>query len=348
MRLRTNTLRLALIVYSLLCACSSSELIRNPRVTRWCDEHPCEWAAFGSVRRVGTWHPDDYAVSLESDDAKLTQVNGTVTQATSDCYAFSLISKISRGTEVYLELDFLSDGQVEISQRLPVSDWDRNTFKLTAPRWYRGVTFTLRKQGGGEAIIAQLSAQNAKGQCTAPPVELQNRPDGAPCEGNEQCANADCSNGACGGCAAGKECPSTQVCALTTLSGKAEHACLTRFAGRFGEPCDIGDQCESQICENHACSECTGDACEDGRSCGWAGDRSDLGVLWPKLCDPLGGMRKTGELCADDRDCASSVCEDLESRCPFECREFGSGDESALDDCLQWCRDGQIRGGYCQ
>jgi hypothetical protein len=335
-------------MYSLTCACSSGELIRNPRITRWCDEHPCEWTASGTVRRVGTWHPDDYAVALVSDDAKLTQTNGTVDQKVSDCFAFSLISKISRGTDVYLELDFLSDGQVEISQRLPASNWDQSTFKLTAPRWYRGVTFTLRKQGSGEAIIAQLSAENAKGACTAPPVELRNRPDGAPCEHDEQCANDSCSDHACGGCAAGEECAADQVCGLTTLSGKAEHVCLARFAGLFGEPCDTGDQCESQICENHACSECTGDKCEDGRACDWAAQRSDMGVIWPKLCGALDGSRKTGELCGDDRDCASATCEGLEESCPFDCGDFRMGDDSALDECLQWCRDGQIRGGRCR
>src|SRR4051794_14232590 len=130
MRLRTKALRLALCLYALTCACScaSRELIRDPRITRWCDSHPCEWTASGAVSRVGTWHPDDYAVSLDSDDAKLTQINGTVDQSMSDCFAFSLISKIPRGTEVYLELDFLSDGQVEISQRLPASNWEQSTF----------------------------------------------------------------------------------------------------------------------------------------------------------------------------------------------------------------------------
>jgi hypothetical protein len=73
-----------------------------------------------------------------------------------------------------------------------------------------------------------------------------------------------------------------------------------------------------------------------------------MGVMWPKLCDPQSGMRKQGELCADDTDCESAFCDGAESICAFECREFGAGDESALDGCIEWCRDGQIRGGQCR
>jgi len=169
------------IALSGLAACGSADLIRDPALERWCGSQPCEWQVEGSVQRVGTWHTDDYALQLLSDDARIWQDNGTATSESSRCFEFGMVAQIDRDTRVFLELDFLADGSVEFSQRLPPSRWERLTFRITAPTWYRGVRFSLRKDGPGRAILAELSALNAPGTCTAPPIELHDRPARATC-----------------------------------------------------------------------------------------------------------------------------------------------------------------------
>lgn len=171
--------------------CGGSDAIRDPELDRWCGDSPCDWMVQGDVERVGSWHTNDYALQLVGDDAQLSQVNGVLQEST-NCLDFSLVAKIDRGVRVFLELDFMNDGTVEFSQQLPVSDWDRLTFKVTPPTWYRGVTFSIRKDGPGRAIVAELAASRAWGACTAPPIELSDRPFGARCTSGDDCASGSC------------------------------------------------------------------------------------------------------------------------------------------------------------
>ena len=287
-----------------------AELIRDPTVDRWCGDKPCDWQTDGTVRRVGTWHESDYAIELVSDDARVWQQNGTVTNSDSRCFEFAMVAKVTGDTRVFLELDFLSDGSVELSQRLPVSDWERLTFLVTTPDWYRGVTFSLRKEGPGQAILAELSAHTANGKCTAPAVELLERPDGARCTKDAECAQGHCESSVCAGCGDDSDCENAgDVCGLLRVYNGAErHGCVPRGAASFGVVCDRAEQCQSGHCEERACSECSGSTCEDGRACNPA-RRTDTNTrYWPKLCGPGTRSRATGELCTSGMDCESGRC----------------------------------------
>lgn len=308
-------LRWASLLAALLCGCGE-DLIRNPEVNRWCGDTPCDWQVHGEIKRVGSWHKNDYAVALVSDDASLTQENATIDYTDSDCFSFAMVAKIDRGVPVYLELDFLADGSAEFSQRLPTSDWQRRTFKVTAPDWYRKVRFIIRKDGPGRAILAEISATNADGQCSAPAVELRDRPDGAGCSSDEDCASGGCSRGSCGGCADDEACAEGQVCGLVYVDNDEHHACVERASMTLAAACDRDAQCESGVCADGACSECATDAdCAADAGCRIAAARPVFSRFWPKLCGPGEMLRSDGASCTSDRDCESGSCEGFEVSC---------------------------------
>lgn len=301
----------------LLLSCGSGGLIRNPDVDRWCGDNPCDWQVEGEIKRVGTWHPNDYAVSLVSDDAALIQENATINNTASDCLSFTMIAKIAAGVKVFLELDFLADGSVEFSQRLPESDWERRTFKITAPDWYSKVRFIIRKEGPGRAILAELAAENANRTCTAPPVELLDRPEGAACSSDEQCAGGvACTTGRCNGCVDDSSCAQDELCAIKDVADQRYKACVGMATTPLGAACDYDAQCATGVCSDGACSECaTDEDCDFGRRCNVAQNRPPAARFWPRLCGAGEGKREKEESCTHNLDCQSYKCADFEASC---------------------------------
>ncbi|HET6335850.1 MAG TPA: hypothetical protein VFG30_21640 [Polyangiales bacterium] len=175
------------------CAPGSKSPINNPNLERWCDDHPCGWDVEGEAKRVGTWHPDDYAIELVGDDSAVSQVRPELNATLATCFAFSLMAHVAKDARALLELDFLDDGEVEFSERIPTSDWDVHTFEITTPTWYEGVRFRVRKDGPGEVIVAELNVHLAEMGCPATPLALNNRPAGAKCKSAEECASGSCS-----------------------------------------------------------------------------------------------------------------------------------------------------------
>jgi hypothetical protein len=317
-------------------------LIRNPNIERWCGDIPCDWQVEGEVKRVGTWHPNDYGVSLVSDDAMLVQENGTVDYRDTDCFNFAMVAKIDKGVKAFLELDFLADGSVEFSQRLPVSDWQRRTFRVTAPEWYSKVRFIIRKQGPGLAILAEISAQTAKGECSAPPVELLERPQGAVCSRDDQCAEERaCTSGRCGACDSDASCNDRQVCALQDVDNTRYKICVDRASAPLGAACDRDAQCDTGLCAEGACSQCATDSeCEEGELCSHAVGRPGNSRYWLKLCGAGQSTREAGDACTDNLDCESRDCEGYMARCDphFNCPDsdtpcFSCGPELQLGTC---------------
>ena len=318
-----------------LLSCGADDLIRNPDVERWCGDNPCDWHVEGEIKRVSTWHPNDYAVALVSDDAALIQENGTVDNTDSDCFSFTMVAKIAEGVKVFLELDFLADGSVEFSQRLPVSDWERRTFKVTAPDWYRKVRFIIRKEGPGRAILAEIAAENANRQCTAPPIELLERPEGAVCAKAEQCGEGmECSSGRCGGCATDEGCEDGQLCAIRDEGNQRFKTCVDVNSTPLGAACDRDPQCSSGICNEGACSECLMDTdCPSGQLCQLARDRPASSRFWPRLCGPGAGKRVTDEPCTNDSDCVSSECQGFQVSCRVQLECPNNGGACSIGGC---------------
>jgi hypothetical protein len=178
-----------------IAACGAEQApgpIENPMLQLWCDQHPCGWEVEGKAKRVGTWHPDDYALELVDDDAALSQVRPELDYTLAACFSFSLMAHVAKGARVFLELDFLDDGKVEFSAPIPKSDWEVRTFDISTPTWYEGVRFRVRKAGPGEVIVAELNVELAKLSCPRTPLPLSDRPAGALCENDEECASGGC------------------------------------------------------------------------------------------------------------------------------------------------------------
>jgi hypothetical protein len=194
MALRSH-LRL-LCIASLVGACGAAEepsSSPNPMLERWCDGHPCGWDVEGDAKRVGTWHPDDYAISLDSDDASLSQLRAELTGALAKCFEFSLMARIDAGAHASLELDFLDDGELEFSAPIPESHWEVRTFKITPPTWYEGVRFVVRRTGGkGDVIVAELNVDLGSRPCGGTPLSLLHRPTGATCANESECESGRC------------------------------------------------------------------------------------------------------------------------------------------------------------
>jgi hypothetical protein len=297
-------------------SCGAEE-IRNPQLDRWCGDKPCDWQVQGDVKRIGTWHPNDYAVELVSADAALIQENSKINSYVSNCLSFTMVAKVPEGVKAFLELDFLADGSVDFSQRLPVSDWERRTFKVTTPDWYNKMRFIIRKEGDGRAAFAEISAHNANQECTAPPVELLNRPLGAACSSDDQCADPGlCVAGHCGACASDASCEDNEVCALRATEGMSFKQCVGRAEVPLGAACDRNEQCQSAVCANGACSECEMAAdCDAGRACQSAVGRVANSSFWPNLCGPERYLRNAGEVCTSNQDCMSSMCQNFQVSC---------------------------------
>lgn len=351
---RITKLLVFFVWFGSLAACGSEDLTRNSMIDRWCGSTPCDWKVEGTVRRVGSWHPSDYAVELVSDDARLSQVNGTV-DSDSDCLWFTMIAKVTPGTRVFLELDFLSDGSVDFSQQLPVSDWDKLTFKITPPVSYRGLTFIVRKDGAGKAIVAELAASNGSSGywdgydyspasgCTAPPVQLSGLADGQVCSSDAQCAAGSCKHEHCGDCANDASCAESEVCALGFDGDVPRHLCTARASAPFAALCDRAEQCASGFCVGATCAECAGDSCPDGGRCGRDYFPESLTVVAPLQCDPGQHTRQLGEACLRDEDCGGGLsCLGVELTCAADSCDARS------PSCASECKDPRITGGECR
>lgn len=188
------------LVLTLLVACGNDAPMANApnfAFERWCDKHPCGWDVEGDFEQVGTWHPNDYAIELLGDDAVASQLRAELTSWKTTCLEFVLMAKISANAHAFLELDFLDDGMIEFSQRIPESDWEVRRFTIHTPDWYEGVRFSFRKQGEGEVVLAELNVELEQIGCAATPLELLGRPSSAPCRRDEECSSGRCDGTAC-------------------------------------------------------------------------------------------------------------------------------------------------------
>jgi hypothetical protein len=336
---------LGLSIFAVGCM-GPEELIENPDVDVWCGDKPCGWLVDGRIERVGTWHSHDYAVSFESDDARLHQANPDADDSI-DCFSFSMVAKVSPGTKAFVELDFLDDGKVDWSEQIPTADFEHFSFYVTPPTWFEGVRFIVRKEGPGEMVLAKLRALDDvtdRDKCTADAVVLEDLPQLAGCRADAECSSGTCIGGACAGCSSDGDCPSDQVCGYADFevgyqdfsSINVIPACIEQGVRRTGALC-LGDgECDSGICCDGVCSECCGEgSCDEDIACelSVASVDPDAYAL-PHQCAPGEGLGERGAFCTTDGDCASGSCSSLECSglCSLYSGLLGSHD-CAKSDC---------------
>lgn len=337
--------RRAILLFACLqmLGCSSADLIDNPRVDRWCGERPCAWDVEGDIERVGSWHENDYAVALLGERASLSQWNPDLDAVRSSCLGFSLIADVDARARVFVELDFLGDGSVEFSQRLPETHWKRRTFSIKTPSWYEGVRFSVRKESAGRAVLAELRAMPAT-DCTAERVSLLGRPGGAACEENSQCAGTICKHGSCSSCQSDADCEPSAICGLTYIQTRMVEQCVAPGATEFGGVCATSAECSQGSCCSGVCSACCpGELeCEDGALCEQVSSPG-LQLDAPFMCGRSAGLAASGALCVGDEDCASGRCQGEELGCVADLCEDAPPDES----CLWFCNKWRFHGGTC-
>jgi hypothetical protein len=316
-----------------LCGCEIPDPISNGDLDAWCGDMPCGWDVMGGeIKRVGTWHANDYAVSFEESGAKLSQLNSEL--SSHECLSFSMVARVERADTAWVELDFLDDGLIDWSKAIPPGDFRQLGFSVHAPRWYEGVRFIVRKEGDGDMVLADI--QGAVGiNCTGKQIELENLPGGAPCDVDESCATKTCIGGYCTGCASTDDCDVGEVCGYAPVGGSVgsfDYAvnvlpqCIGRATRPMGELCLSDGECESGACCEGACSECCGeDSCDFPRTCerGRGGDDEGEDVLEPFLCSPGSNRSVEGDPCTSDVECAGD-CVELE--CTGLCPPLSGGD----------------------
>jgi hypothetical protein len=365
-----STLVFAGAAASQLGSTDCGQALRDSGFDLWCGDQLCAWKVErGDVARVPTWNKGDPGVELVGDDVAIEQLS-PVTSLDGTCLEFDLIANVDEDSEVMLDLDVFGDGSVEHSERIPTSHWKELTYKLPIQGVYAGVRFELTKKGTGHAVLAQISAKTTN-DCTGFDAIVPGpAPNGAPCTDATGCTSGRCGGvplfvKQCVGCDGGSgECPGGDVCGIGDPTSPVRGLpleCELAASRQLGENCLFGDECASNRCTDGACSTCDTDntGCANGETCGpaWPVPTDFPGLSWhtPYLCAPGLHVRKAGEPCASDDDCASASCAgSVRKQCDdgrscataADCPFGGTDTETGLQNGP--CNTAGVQGGTCQ
>jgi hypothetical protein len=232
---RSRRLALGFAALGMFAACGDN-LIADPSFDLWCGAELCApWETTGHVTRIKTWHERDYGVSLD-DASSLSQVSS---KDPVRCIEFDVIADVSASAEVWLEMDFRDDGTVDYRQLIPESHWASLRYLVKGPTWYDQVRFSLKKEGHGRAVLAQIRATPGDDCGNSPALPLDDRPSGAACESDDQCTSGVCGmtsadfalfgfSHACGECSDALPCADGLVCgSMNTDKGTPYAACVS-------------------------------------------------------------------------------------------------------------------------
>jgi hypothetical protein len=313
MRVHLSTIVLALAAFSQLGSSDCGQVIRDPGFDLWCGDQMCAWKVErGTATKVPTWNKGDFGVLLDGDDVAIEQLS-PVDYHDGSCLEFDLVANVDDLAQVDLNIDVFGDGSVEHSERIPTSAWKPLSYVLPIDGIYKGVRFEIAKKGSGRAVLANIGAKIVDNCGGLDPIVPAPAPDGAPCGAASGCTSGRCGvglfAGVCEGCDGGAgECAAGTVCGLgepTSPVRDIPFECVPAGGHELGENCFFGQECASGICNMGACSTCdTSHPCSGGETCGadWYAGHT------PYVCSPGAGVRKAGEPCASDADCASGSC----------------------------------------
>ncbi len=314
MNKRLSTFVLAGAAFSQLGSTDCGQAVRDPGFDLWCGSDLCAWKVErGDVAKVATWNQGDPGVELVGDDVAIEQLS-PVTSSDGSCLEFDLIANVDELAQVDLNVDVFGDGSVEHTEHIPTSHWKPLSFLLPVQGVYGGIRFELAKKGSGSAVLANIGAKIVQNCGGLDPVVPAPAPNGAVCVEASGCRSGLCGGtplfqGVCVGCTgAPGQCAAGNVCGIgdpTSPVYDIPLECVPGGVRELGENCLFGDECASGICNMGACSTCDAShACANGETCGadWYASHT------PYVCSPNAGVRKAGEPCASDADCASGSC----------------------------------------
>jgi hypothetical protein len=302
-----------------------------------CNDALCGWEVEqGQAMRTGTWHPNDYGVSLSA----VPSVIGRDVPVTSNtgCLRVKYLSAVEPSAGATLRVDFNDDGSDDLSIPLPTSDWKPQSLTVNTPSDYRRLRMRIAKTGDGLTEIAQFVV-GPESSCGSPRPTLAN---GAECSLDATCSSQRCVSGRCGscgvgGCVEGEACRADSECLDGGCAGGVCRACAKQGSCGAGERCSSAAQCGARSCvagsqpnltshpDNDAtcgdcsadadcsggkcalgrCGECVSDAdCTGGRSCRYF----DLFDATVRGCVPkLASQLPRGALCESDTDCRDQL-----------------------------------------
>lgn len=165
----------------------------NPSLDQWCNGQPCGWSVeLGQVKRVSTWHNQDYAVEFEGPgDVQLSQVRPAIA---AQCLVFDVVTQMDEDARLTLRVDFNNDGRVDWFQSASELDWKSVPFSIPTPTFYDSVRFIVLKEGPGKAVVAQIVI-SGEDDCPSFPLLLDagsRCEDDSVCEDDLACVNATC------------------------------------------------------------------------------------------------------------------------------------------------------------
>jgi hypothetical protein len=347
---------------SQLGATDCGQITRDQGFDLWCGEVLCTWKLErGEIKKVGTWNEHDSGVEMIGDDVAFSQLT-PVTSGDTTCIRFELVANVDENAEVRLNVDVYGDGSVELSERLPTARWKPLSFKIPIRAPYQGVRFELTKRGSGKAVLAQLQAETATGECEGFTVISPGpAPAGGACNENGQCASGMCRMindpsawfgiaQVCVDCDPGlgaAACTSGDVCGFGAAHSRVLNVparCVPAASKDLGEQCRTGGECSTGVCNSFVCSTCDGTHPCSGETCGAAYEKG------PFVCNPNGHARASGEPCATDADCAGSRCSGPAHKQCADGRACSTPEQCPVDDGLApgECLEPGIEGGRCE
>jgi hypothetical protein len=245
---RMALLAASAIAFATLGADCDGDVVQDPTFRDWCGASLCAWTLdSGQIQRVPTWNEDDFGVSFVATGTEISQVTQE-NQAT--CLLFTTVADIDPSAQMSLLVDFNNDGTIDFQAPLGATQWHQVQTEITAPASYSGITFHLRKEGTGAAVLAELRVLSTTG-CSAPASV-------APLRLGESCTSSpDCMAGLvctdkhlCAQCDDQTPCPDGLTC--ETRLFQASQCGPGLALGPPGAPCALPGDCISNACDEAA------------------------------------------------------------------------------------------------
>ncbi len=256
-------LRLAVVVAGVACMAPgcNGDVLSDSTFRLWCGDVLCDWRLdAGHVKRVPTWHPDDYGVELGDAPTQISQETGEG----SDCMEFSAIADVAAESQTSVEVDFDLDGVADYHVPIAQTGWRPAKALIYGPLYAKRLRFIVRKDGPGRSVLAEIRLQRVT-TCTGSRVQTTGLGVGAACDADQECGSGICcgvgSGKVCSACCKdqGRGCATGQTCAYADVpAAEANRTLLPQLCdpglgrGKKGEPCvDAAD------CASHACTGVT-------------------------------------------------------------------------------------------
>lgn len=349
-RFKVSAIGLTLAVFTSLTGadggCGQPPILDNNGFDLWCGDELCFWdVEAGQIEKAPTWHNTDFGVRFIGPIAAISQVSNIGSET--NCLQFRAVANVELGVTVTVEVDYFNDDSYEVSQTIPTSDWARIEFELPTPTSFRLAKFRVRKQGPGEAVLAEVQV-NRSDKCNAPDVIINERENGQVCFENEDCASNLCSSilfgdRVCIECEDSDDCPGAEACGIRDPGDPEQSLALEcGAAGRheLGEICATDEECSTGICFGGICSTCTTDP---DTSCG---DQCQQVSFGPFMCGGDDAMLDPGAVCFADSQCISGDCQGPDSKMCTDDGRTCDGEEDCPVEST--CATVGVADGICQ